>query len=417
MTAEKLSRARAIEVVALLMAINCLNLLDRNLPFILTEVIRKDLHLSDTQIGMLGGIFFAGVYTLGGVPLGRLADRGYARPVIAASVAVWSLLTWAGGRSQNFTQLALARLGVAAGEAGATPPSHAIIAQTFPEERRATMLAVFQTGAPMGAMLGLMLGGWLLENFGWRNAFAFVGLPGMVLAALAYWRLPDTPKPAPVVNESSLLRSALSLFAIPTFTINALACASYAFAAYAAVTWLPGFFQRVHGLSAGQTGLWLGLVTGISGIIGMPVCGYLADRLSVRHPSWRLRVPAICMAISAPFVLAMFKVSDWRLALALYFIPQALTIAYLGPAFSAAHAVVPAHMRGLASSVLLGTLTLIGAGLGPPIIGAISDAMGAASDNTSLAKALLLLPAMLVLSSGLFWWASRRLPGDLYRAA
>ena len=415
MTAAKLSRARSFEVVALLMAISCLNLLDRNLPFILTEVIRKDLHLSDTQIGMLGGIFFAGVYTVGGVPLGRLADRGFARPVLAASVAVWSLMTMAGGAAQNFSQLALARLGVAAGEAGATPPSHAIIAQNFPEERRATMLAVFQTGAPLGAMLGLMLGGWLLENFDWRTAFAFVGLPGLVLAALAYWRLPDTHRPEKIENESGLLRSALSLFTIPTFTLNALACACYAFAAYTGITWLPGFFQRVHGLSAGQTGLWLGLVTGVSGVIGMPVCGYLADRLSVRHPSWRLRVPAICMAISAPFVLAMLMVDDWRMALALYFIPQALTIAYLGPAFSAAHAVVPVHMRGLASSVLLGTLTLIGAGLGPPITGAISDALGAATDNLSLAKALLLMPVMLVLSSILFLWASRRLPGDIYR--
>lgn len=403
-------------VMALLLAINCLNMLDRNLPFILAEAIKTDLQLSDKQIGLLGGLVFAVVYTLGGLPFGRLADRGFARQTIAVAVAAWSAMTSLGGLAQNFLHLGLARLGVATGEAALAPAAHAIITRHFPESRRASMISIFSVGIPIGYMLGLALGGWLLERLGWRHTFLAVGVPGLALGLLAWWRLPRSSGDRSEADATNMLDVVRYVFAKPSFRHIVAAATLYSFAGYTMVTFLPSFLMRSYGLGAGETGLWLGLVTGVSGLIGIPASGYLADRLAVRDPRWRLWIPAILMAVSAPFAAAAMLAGSAVMALALLFVPLMLTVAYVGPAYSAVHAIVPTHMRALAISCLIGALTLFGASFGPPLVGALSDWLAPQYGKDALAMAILMLvPVTLLLSAIEFLVGAGRLPADLYR--
>lgn len=414
MTGQAQGRARGTELMVLLLAINILNMLDRNLLGILAGAIKADLGLSDTQIGLLGGIFFSLVYAVGGLPLGKLADKGFARQTVAGAVAVWSLMTALGGLATHFWHLAVARLGVAAGEAAAAPAAHAIIARSYPEERRAMMISLYSIGTPIGFMLGLAMGGWLVESAGWRTAFLAIGLPGLLLALLAWLRLPNT-RPAEETDTPIQLGTTLRLlWSKPSFRHTMFAASLYSFVGYSLNTFLALSVMNSHGLGPAQTGLWLGLITGISGLLGMPLSGWLADRLSQHDPSWRLRIPALLMGLSAPFLAGALLVENWLVAMALLFVPHMLTYAYLGPTFAAMHAIVPPHMRAMTSSALLCALTLFGASLGPIVVGAVSDALAADWGEHALSMALLLLPVALLLSAWQFAVAARRLKADLH---
>lgn len=410
------SRVRGGEVMVLLVLINVLNMLDRNLPFILAEAIKQDLSLSDSQIGLLGGLAFSVVYTFGGLGFGRLADRGYARQTVALAVAAWSAMTALGGLATSFLHIAAARVGVATGEAALAPSAHAIIARHYPESRRATMIALFSIGIPIGYMLGLALGGWMLEQLGWRRTFLIVALPGIVLGLVAWWRLPRTVPAAVQADDPGMMAVIRHVFAKPAFRWTVVGASFYSFAGYAMVTFLPAFLMRSHGLGAAETGLWLGLVTGVSGLLGIPLSGWLSDRLAQRDSRWRLWIPAWLMGLSAPFAAAAMVAGSALAALALLFVPLMLTVAYVGPAFSAVHAMVPPHMRALAVSCLIGALTLFGASLGAPLVGVASDTLAARHGQNSLAVALLwLVPATLAVSAVAFAFAARRLPADLHR--
>jgi predicted MFS family arabinose efflux permease len=408
---QPLSRARAIEITVILLAIGTFNIIDRNMPYMLMEAIKTDLALSDKQVGLLVGIAFAVVYTVLGVPFGRLADRGYSRPLVATALAFWSVATALGGFAQNFTQMALARVGVAAGEAASAPSAHSIVNEHFPPEKRGTMLALVSVGAPLGMMIGLMLGGYLMESIGWRWALISVGIPGLMLAGLAAWRLPSSKLGAVDLEQPrDLWRDMKFLFSKPSFVWTVIASSFYSCAGYGMTAFLPSFFMRTHGLAPSQVGLWLGLATGLGGLASLPLAGWLADRLAKRTISWRLWISAGLMALSAPFFAAAMFAENWMLAMALVAVPQMLTLSYLGPTFSAVHAVVPPNLRATTSSVLLGVLTLFGATLGPLLIGAISDELG----KGALGTALLVVPVVLVLASFCYLIAARYLPQDEY---
>lgn len=409
-----LSRTRQVCVIGLLIAIYSLNMLDRTLPFILAEAIKSDLHLSDTQIGLLGGTVFAVIYAFGGLPFGRLADRGLARPVVALSVAGWSLMTALGGFAQSFLHLALARLGVAAGEAASAPGGQSIISDHFPANRRATLIALVSCGVPIGSMTGLILGGWLVERMSWRDAFLIIGLPGVALGLLAWLVLPSAPRRDPARAGSTLGETLRYLLAKKTFRGTLLAASVYSFGGYSMVTFLPAFLMRSHELSASKVGLLFGLVTGIAGLIGIPLGGILADRLSKSDVRWRLRIPAIVMGISGLFMIPALMVEDLTLALILLFPPQMLAVAYLGPTFSAVHAITPPEMRATAVSAMMGCLTLVGAALGPLAVGAISDLLTPVHGPHALAFAMEIVPVMLLAASWFFMTAARTLPYDLF---
>ncbi len=307
---------RGLYVIALLFLINIVNFIDRQMPFILISSIKADLQLTDTQIGLMAGLSFAIVYSFAGLVLARIADRSSPRLVLTLSLTVWSLATALTGFAQNFFHMLVSRVAVAAGEAGSTPTSHALISRTYAPHRRALTLALFSLGVPIGSTLGLALGGWINDAADWRTAFFIVGAPGLLLALLAWLTLPEVRRmdaaeskvggTAPIAWSEGLRY----LFALRSFRHMAAASSLYAIGSYAMNVFGPAFLIRVHGLTTAEAGLGFGLAFGVGGAIGTFMGGYLGDRLGQRDPRWRQWIPAIGQFLSVPTALGAWLCAD-----------------------------------------------------------------------------------------------------------
>jgi MFS transporter, Spinster family, sphingosine-1-phosphate transporter len=409
---------RGLFVLGLLLFVNILNFVDRLLPSILVEAIRADLHLTDSQIGLMGGIAFAVIYSFATVGLARIADRRSPRMVISLSLAFWSLATAVSGLAQGFLHLFLARAAVAAGEAGSTPAAHALIARVFPTERRSSVMAIFSLGVPIGAMLGLGLGGWISDALNWRAAFFVVGLPGLAVAALLRFVIPDPPHQplddAPANRFSSTLRM---LFSMRSFRHMAFASSLFAIGSYALNIFAAAFLIRTHHMSATQAGLAFGLAFGLGGLAGTFAGGMLADWLGKRDARWRLGIPAVGLALSAPVSLIAFLVPNRTVSVICLALTYLTGLMYFAPTFAAAQSLVPDRVRATASGVLLFCLTLVGASLGPYLIGRLSDILAPSYGVLSLRYAMSVLPLTMIWSAAHFLLAARALPNDLVRAS
>ena len=270
----------------LLLVVYIFNFLDRQIVNILAEPIRRDLDLSDTQIGLMTGIAFALFYTVLGLPIARYADRpGTDRAkLIAGALAIWSAMTALCGLAQNFGQLLLARIGVGVGEAGCTPAAHSLIADSVPAEKRASALAFYALGIPIGSLLGMLIGGILADTIGWRKAFLFVGAPGLLLAIVVVLFLRDPRRKqvldakAPALPVLGMGAAIKSLLLSRTYVLLLAAGSAASFLSYGKSTWTTIFFQRTHGLSTSEVGFWFGIGGGIAGITGTILGGWLADR-------------------------------------------------------------------------------------------------------------------------------------------
>lgn len=410
--------------LSLMVVVYILNFIDRSILGILVQPIKEDLGVSDTLMGFLGGIVFALFYTFLGIPIARLADTGVRRNVLAVCLALWSGATALCGMAQNFVQLALARVGVAVGEAGGSPPIHSMISDMFPPSQRGTALSIYALGIPIGTMLGNLGGGWISEAFDWRTAFIVVGLPGVILALIVRLTLREPPRggsegravdaagAAPPVAD--VLRF---LWTRKSFVLVGLGCATHAFVTYGAGYWTAAMFDRSHGWTTGQMGTALFLL-GIPGILGTFLGGYLADRLGQRDMRWYTWLPALAIVGYVPFSVVSYLHDDPVIALWAMVIPNILGGFFLGPSFAVAQSLVGLRMRAMASSILLFILNLIGLGLGPQVAGVISDVLTATTSlgDDALRWSLTLCLAMNGVSALLFWMASRTLREDLARS-
>jgi MFS family permease len=370
------------------------NFLDRQVVAILLQAIKLDLGLSDTQLGAFSGIAFAALYSTLGIPLARWADRGVRRSIIALALLVWSGMTAVQGFAPSFLWLMAARVGVGIGEAGCTPPAHSLIADLFAPERRATALAIYALGIPLGSAIGLAGGGWLRENFDWRMALMIVGLPGLGLALLVrltlreptrgWWEGGRTAKAPPSLSEvARVLRARRS------FVHMAFAGSLHALYGYGAGTFLPIFFERVHRLPPLEIGYSLGLIAATAGVIGTFLGGWLTDRVSGRDMRWYAWLPALGTGIYLPCAFALYLWPDPRGALALAVLPALVAGLHLGPTFAITQALVPPQMRAQAAAVLLLILNLVGMGLGPQLVGILSDLLAPRFGAESIRWALL----------------------------
>lgn len=406
----------------ILLFVYIFNFIDRQIVNILAEPIARDLGLSDTQIGLMTGLAFALFYTALGLPIARYADRATThRPrLIAVALATWSLMTALCGLAQNFIQLLLARIGVGVGEAGCTPPAHSLISDMVPPERRSSALAFYSLGIPVGSLLGMMIGGVLADWFGWRQAFLFVGLPGVGMAVLV-WFLLKEPRYEGVLRQNAasappempLMQAVGSVLGSRAFVLLLIAGSAAAFLSYGKVTWTTIFFQRTHELTPGEVGFWFGLINGIAGAAGTFLGGWLADKYGATNRRHVLTAPAVGMAIAAPIAFLAYQAPTWPIALALLIIPTLCNSLYYGPVYSAAQGLVPIRSRAIAAATLLFFQNLIGLGLGPLFFGMLSDwlqpSFGAESVRYVLygAAFLGLIPAFF------FWRASLRLNEEL----
>ena len=407
----------------ILLAVYVFNFIDRQIVNILAEPIARDLQLSDTQIGLMTGLAFALFYTVLGIPIARFADRPSTnRPrLIAVALAVWSAMTALCGLAQNFWQLLLARIGVGVGEAGCTPPAHSLISDIVPPEKRASALAFYSLGIPIGTLLGMIIGGTLVDLMSWRDAFVIVGLPGVALA-LAVWFILKDPRQS---NAAAVLRAQSQPPALPlgqavaevmtsrAFVLLLFAGSAASFLAYGKTTWTTIFFQRTHGMTPGQVGLWFGLLGGLCGMLGTWAGGYLADKFGAINRRHALTAPAVGMALAVPLAIAAYQATSWPVALALLALPTVFNSFYYGPTYSAAQGLVPLRARAIAAACLLFFQNLIGLGLGPLFFGMLSDWLQPAYGQDSVRYVLYGAAVLGLVPAFFFWRCGLRLNAEL----
>lgn len=394
--------------------------MDRQILAILLELIRADLKLSDTQLGLLSGLAFAIFYAGLGIPVARLADRGNRRNIIAISLAIWSGMTALCGLAQSFLQLLLARIGVGIGEAGSSPPSHSIIADLYPSEQRAGAMGIYALGVVLGSGFGTMIGGWLAHLYGWRIAIVAVGIPGILLAIFVRLFVVEPRRglseTSPVSDEArpSLAAGFSSLWSNPAARHLVLGVTLTSFIGYALTAWAPSYLQRSFGLTLPQIALILAPILAIIGSISGVVGGKLADRYAKRHglhaQSWLV---AILKTIAFPFALSLYIVPDVNVALVCYGIALLFQNSYLGPTFALIQGLAPLRLRALWAAITLLVINLIGLGLGPTLIGLLSDLYRPALGEESLRYALLTMAAVTPWAIWHYWRAGVHLKKNL----
>lgn len=372
---DDVARRRSAVVLALLLLAYIFNFLDRQILGILAQPIKADLDLSDTEFGAIGGLAFALLYSVLGVPLAYLADRTSRSGVIAGALAVWSGFTALCGTATGYWQLFLYRLGVGVGEAGGVAPSYALISDYFPPERRARALAIFSLGIPIGLAAGTMIGAYIASAVDWRAAFVTMGIAGIILAPILRHFVRDLPRPAHAAGSAPLGEVFPMLAKKPVFWLLAFAASASSLCGYGLALWIPSVLIRSFGLDLISTANFLASLILIGGTAGVFAGGWLADRLGQGDRGWYARLPAIAWLITAPtFALGLLAPNLW-LAWPLLLIPNGLNILWLGPVTTAVQHLVPRAMRATASACFLLINNLIGLGVGPLLIGRLSDAL------------------------------------------
>jgi MFS family permease len=372
-------------VLGFLLLAYTLNFVDRSIIGIIGQSIKVDLLLSDAQLGLLGGLAFALLYTSMGIPIARVAERSNRVNLISVSILVWSCCTALCGLAQSFLQLLLFRAGVGIGEAGLSPAAHSLISDYFDPWRRASALSIYALGIPIGAMIGAIAGGWIAQELSWRWALMLVGLPGVLVAVAfkAFVREPQSDRgyradaPAATISfrhESAELRAVAKTLMGRWPTLNmVLGVSVISFADYGIGTFGAPYFIRQFGLDLATVGLVIGVVGGVSTGIGTLLGGVVSDWASRRTLSAYAIVPALGISIAAPIFMWAYVQNDWRWAAVLLFLPGIFSYMYLGPCFGVIQNVVDVRRRATATALLLFVVNLIGLGAGPPFVGWLID--------------------------------------------
>ena len=447
-------------VLVMLTIVYTFNFIDRQIIGILSPAIKADLGLADWQLGILKGFAFAVLYTTLGIPIARLADKTSRVNIISIALAMWSGFTVISGACQNFTQLALARVGVGIGEAGGSPPSHSLISDYYPKEKRAGALAFFAMGIPIGISLAYLGGGWIMENFSWRMAFVVVGAPGLIAAIIVKLTIKEPPRGAmedatalaaqkteiPKMDApqsgferglksilsiapekwratlfgelATVWRAAVHLMSIPTYRAAVFGATAISFSTYANGTWIVDFYTRSHPEFSLLTVLFvLGIISGTTYVAGTFLGGFLVDKLAAKNMRNYGYIPAIALVLNAP----VFLIVIWHPSALVSLIFQApahlLVGFYLGPSFALAQTLAPVQFRALSTAIFFFILNMIALGLGPTVTGVLSSALA-----PSMGEAQALQVALTMVStSGLlaaFWYfqTGKRVAGDWKKA-
>ncbi len=407
--------AKASVVLAMLLLVYIFNFLDRMMLSILATPIQNDLGLSDSQMGLLGGLAFAVLYSTLAVPLSAVADRTSRSMVITIALVFWSAFTALCGVAQNFLQIFLARVGVGIGEAGGVAPSYAIIGDYFPPRRRATALAIYSLGIPIGSAVGVMGGGWIASTIDWRVAFFVMGGLGILIAPAFKLLVKDVPR---VESAETPAQPALSITAVflilakkPSFWFMAFGAAFSSMLGYGIGFWKPSFLIRSFELDLWGAALFSGGVLLIGGVSGMLAGGTLADRLGGDR-KWYPRLPAIAFIIGAPIYAAGVLTDSLTLAFLLFLIPQGLNYVWFGPVLTAVQHLVEPRARATASAIFLLINNLIGLGGGIYALGVISDLYAPVYGDESLRISILTALPLYFVAGILMLLASRSIARD-----
>ena len=414
------SRAYRAYVLAMLVLVYTFNFIDRQIVAILAVPIKSDLGLTDAQLGLMGGLAFALLYTTLGIPIARLADRVSRTWIMTCALGLWSAMSAACGLAHSFVQLFLARVGVGIGEAGGVAPAYSLICDFFPQNQRARALSVYSFGIPIGSALGIVIGGIIASRVSWRVAFFAVGLAGLLIAPLFRLTVREPPRGTfDAVNAAAVHSSLLEVFKLlrrkRSFWALSLGAAASSMMGYGMFFWMPSFLVRSFGLGLLQASLGFGAIVLIGGLAGIWLGGAVADRLGERRKAVYALLPAIAFVTTVPFYAAGVLSTTLWLSVALMLVPIALGLAWLGPVLSAIQHIVPHNMRVTTSAIFLFINNLIGIGLGTPLIGALSDSLRLRFGSESLRYAIVAGSGFYLIAAGFLLLASRRLETDWER--
>ena len=393
------------------------NFFDRSIFSVLAVSIKSDLNLSDTQIGLLGGFGFALFYAIVGIPLARIADRHNRITLVSVCLAVWSLATAACGMASGFISLLLARIGVGAGEAGCFPPSYSVLSDYYPPARRAFAIGVFHFWGNIGFLLGLVGAGIVSDLFGWRAAFIIFGLPGILFAVILKLTVREPVRGAldkaraPV--ELGLGETVKALAARRAYIHLFVAYSLSAFAFYAILLWLPQFFARTFSMTQSELGIYYGFAFGGGMIVGVGLGAVIAPRFIAADRRWEMLFPAVAAFLSLPLALGVLVVPSQSAALILTFLFCACASSGLGPGFAAVQSLSEPGIRATASALILFSAALVGQGLGPTLVGVLSDALRAPLGEHSLPFSIAFAAMAFGWSSLHGWLGSRRFLEDV----
>jgi MFS family permease len=421
--------------LVVLMLVYTVNFLDRQIVTILAEPIKNDLKISDTQLGLLTGFAFGVVYCGFGLPLARIADRFNRVWIIGASLAVWSGFTAVCGLATNFAQLVAARVGVGVGEAGCTPTSHALIADYTPKAKRASALAFFSMGTPIGSLMGLAMGGVIADVYGWRTAFLLAGVPGLILAVLVFTTMKEPRKAMSAEAVQKAKDDQMTFGATlkyltrkPTFWFIAFGASIKSFIGYGHAPFTASFFLRIHGdevqaladglglKSVGFLGITIGLLSGIFGATSSWLGGVIADKFGQRDLRAYGSVPAIASLISIPFFVSAMLAPSVILAFALLIPVYLVGALWYGPVYASAQGLVPPQMRATSASIVLFIINMMGLGFGALVVGALSDYFNfglGLGQGEGVRWALIVSASFGLVSALLFWLARRRIREEM----
>jgi MFS family permease len=385
-------------VLGLLVLAYTFNFIDRTIIATIGQAIKVDLKITDTELGLLGGLSFAVLYTLLGIPIARVAERWNRVSIISLALVAWSGFTVACGLAGNFVQLLALRVGVGVGEAGCSPPAHSLISDYFEPRRRASALSIYAVGIPLGAMIGAIAGGWLAKTWGWRVAFMVVGAPGIAMALLVKFVIKEPPRGHSDPPERPILASDVAAHAVPAprgswlwaelRELGAVAASLFgkwpvlnmvlgvtlaSFGGYGAGQFAPPYFIRAFGLDYATVGLIFGLIGGFSALVGTLAGGFITDWAGKRGARWYSLIPAIGLAIATPIYIVAYRQPDWKVAALILLLPGIFHYTYLGPTFGVVQNVVETRRRATAAAVLFLFLNIIALGGGPLFTGWIID--------------------------------------------
>ena len=411
--------ARAWSALAILCFVYVLNFLDRQLLSILAKPIQDELGITDGQIGRISGLYFALFYCVLAIPVGWLADRTNRVRVLSFACALWSAATVACGLSSSYAQLAIARMAVGVGEAGGVPPSYAIVSDYFPPGTRGTALSIYNLGPPIGLALGVAFGASIAAAYDWRSAFICLGIVGIVAAVIVAISVREPVRggldgqaggeAASGASKAPFWPTCRMFFRHPVLLAVSLATGATQFVTYALLNFATLFLMREKGMTLGEVALYYSVLLGIAVSAGMYVSGRLIDRFAPSSKSAYGYLPAAALALAIPFFVGFVWAPDWPLALAFLALPMFLNYFYLSPAVTLVQEEVRPQERVLCGALLLLVMNLIGLGLGPTFLGAVSDYLRPAHPEHSLQLAFYTLVPFYVLAVVLHLWLARTL--------
>lgn len=406
----------------LLTAVGTVNFVDRQILSVLAEPIRTELHLSDTQLGLLTGLSFSLFYALMGVPAALLADRTNRVRLVAAACLIWSLFTGACGFAGSFWQLAIARFGVGVGEAGGTAPSLSILADYYPPEKRPAVIGLFTVNGPIGVFVGASLGGWAAGQFGWRGAFVLTAGIGAVaaLALAAFVREPPRggldPQPVRTAERARLGPTARLFLSRPTLRLLLFASGLSAFVSYGMLNWIPAYLMRVQHMPLSEVARWFGPAAGLCMGLGVWGGGALENWAGQRSVKAYAYVPGLSMLLCAPSLAIACLAGSWQASLALMLVPMICCTIYVAPALALVQNLSPVAARATATALLLLAFNIVGLGGGPLAIGALSDALAANHVAEPLRLALIAITPIAVIAAAGYFAVSRVVGADTQSA-